>query len=167
MDAYRALVDAAAGAEDGRIVLNRTSEHASIIMEYLFRKAHDRVEIVTGRLTDSTYGTDETIKAALTFLAGNPDAAIDILAEREIALDNKLMTAVRDAGFAERVVVTHVPATIQASYQDHVIISDGVHYRYQKNRGDCAATVQFGSNGAVGKLREDFLKLKERARLAA
>ncbi len=129
MDAYRApgmmQLPALKTVESSPIV---TSEHASIIMEYLFRKAHD-----SGR--DRHGAVDRRVRMELTkpsrqhwpSLQVTQTRAIDILAEREIpALDNKLMTAVRDAGFAERVVVTRgFPATIQASYQDHVIISDG------------------------------------------
>lgn len=163
-DGYRALVAKAADAADGKEpVLNRDSAHACIIVEYLFRKATSLVEIVTKQLIDATYGTQETIAAALAFLKRSKSARIDILLEGVIPENNALICAIQREGFENQVTITPVPKDLQQTYTDHIIVCDEVHYRYQRSRENCAATAQFGNREVGGRLHQQFVELKAKA----
>lgn len=167
-DGYRALVEKAARESNGReVVLNRDVEHACVIVETLFRKATSLVEIITTRLVDATYGTPRTIDAAIAFLRFNDQARIEILVEGVIPDNNALLCALKKEGLLNRVTCTTVPKDLQTTYQDHIIVCDGVHYRYQKNRGDCKAMAQFGNYGVGSRLQQQFQQLKAKALAAA
>jgi hypothetical protein len=164
MDGYRTIVERAYTAMDGKdVVLNRTPEHASIVVEFLFRAAKLLVEIITSELVDATYGQPAVIAAALAFLRSDQNARIDILVEKTISPNSKLMTAIRDAGLERQVTITPVPIAVQAGYLDHVIVVDGVQYRYQKHRDFCDATIQFGNGDRGAKLHSQFLDIKNKA----
>jgi hypothetical protein len=57
MDEYREFVERIAdGGWPSETILNRSSDHAAVILENLFRKAVDSVEILTSELKTDVYG---------------------------------------------------------------------------------------------------------------
>ena len=165
LDSYRAVVENAANNADGvEIVLNRSVEHACVVVEYLFRKADHLIEIVTQHLINTAYGTDATTGAALTFLRRSRDSRIDVLVEGSMETANKsnLISAIRGADLLKQVTMTSVPEAIQKTYMDHVIVVDGIHYRYQRSRKDLEAMVQFGNRRTGQRLHDEFLALKHK-----
>jgi hypothetical protein len=165
MDIYRKMVrDAASSANGKDVVLNRTAEHASVIVEFLFGSASSRVQILTTSLDDKAYGTPGVINTAIAFLQKNRDSAIDILSEGTIdCAENKLIRAIRAAGHLHQVTVTPVPRAVRDTYSYHVIIADSRHFRYQKDRMRFDASVQFGNDELGAKLSARFDQIKSQA----
>jgi hypothetical protein len=159
-------VSAAASADSSEVFLNRYVEHAAIIVEFLFRKALERVEILTGRLNPVVYGNAEVVRAAIAFLdrAWGPapsEPALYVLVEDHIEpWSTPLLVAAREAGFLAQTEVRRVPEPIKDSYPFHFMVPDRKHYRCKKSRGVPEAVAQFNEPKMGGTLHSLFDKIR-------
>jgi hypothetical protein len=156
MDMYRSHVQSLAVRLDGQTVLNRSPEHASVIIEAVFNSSSEVVQILTSRLAEEVYGKPSLIAAALEFLQ-RPHARVEILTET--LLDRRqhpFLRAVDEAGYAERLSVRLVPKPLQDQYNFNFAIGDGKNFRFEESRASFDALAQFGSADVGEKLKTIF-----------
>ena len=157
MNGYRAFVQERANAEDGQVVLNRTTEHAAVVLSIVFDKADRLVEIVSGELDDSVWSVEAVILSAIAFLQRDAAASIHVVVEQNLDLvGNGFLSALRDAGFLDRIRLFRAPAELTQQYRYHFIVADGRHYRFQRDRTTFEAMIQFGVEETGSKLRKLF-----------
>jgi hypothetical protein len=164
---YRKYVRSLAKACDGKIILNRSPEHAAVIVEHLFLCSESEANILTAELHPSAYGSDEVISAAIKFVHDHPAAKITILSEKAIPPTHPLLEALSGAGFIDRVEIVRVPDSLQKDYKYNFFVGDGHHFRFEKDRGYFDAVVQFGAPAIGSKLKSVFSKLKKNAQKVA
>jgi hypothetical protein len=174
LDAYRKYVADAAEVIPGEVFLNRYVEHAAIIVEYLFRKAQDTVEILTGRLNPAIYGTHDTVRAAIDFLdrtarrESHQEPRLYILTEDGIDQHtHPLLLRARETQFLKQIELRQVPDTIKSTYNFHFTVADNMHYRCKESRGIQEAVVQFNSPDAGLRLHSEFRRVHELSELIA
>jgi len=166
LQAYRAYVERVATEENPETVIrNRSIKHASVIVEFIFRRARQHVEILTGTLRDDVYGTPEAIGAAIDFLRRSPTARIDILSEAPIGALDRFLVAVAAAGFGDRVHRWIVPADVQLTYQHHIVVADSRCFRFEPARTAFEAFVQFGNEERGAFFHNIFASLQARSEL--
>jgi len=162
MDEYRTYVQRLADLADGKeVILNRTTDHAAVIMSVVFAKAERLVEIVSGRLDDDIWGVDDVRSQAIAFLNRSDDTKIRIIVEDNIDLDtNRLVSSIRAAGLIGRLKIFHATDELLKTYDYHFIVADGLHYRFQGERDKFEAIIQFGNVDRGQKLRAVFASLR-------
>ncbi len=158
---YFNLVKTAADAADGRPILNRSPEHASIILEILFTKAEKHVRVVTNKLDPSVWVGGRVLGAVRSFLA-KPGSSIDILVECPSVGDIDFVRII-GGEFPDKVRISSVPAKLQEKYGWNFVVVDGRHFRFEQNRQELRAFIQFGNESEAMHLEDLFEKLKKRA----
>ena len=167
VDSYREYVSRAASEQPCEVFLNRYIEHAAIIVEFLFRSANDRVEILSGKLNPVIYGDTGVVRAAIDFLdrvAGRSEPGLYILIEDEI--DDKshpLLARARESKFLAHIELRRVRENVKSTYSCHFAVADEKHYRYKKSRGLPEAVVQFHATEAGATLHSIFQQIRDRS----
>jgi hypothetical protein len=161
--AYRAYVQQAAdGNKPSEILVNRSAHHAAIVMEVLFSKAHREVRILTKALSEDVYATPSTLRAAIRFLQQNGDGKIEILTEQPIdRASHGFLRELDHQGCGGRVKVWAVPPNAQKMYRFNFAVVDGLHFRFESDRDNREAIVQFGETAFAGHLDRIFGTIRE------
>ena len=160
---YRQYVKRIAAAADGNVILNRSPEHAAVIVEQVFLSSEHEVDILTSELNESVYGTDHVTRAAIEFLTRHPNAHVRVLSEKPIADQHIFLAALSNAGVGNRLKLSVVPKDEQQSYKYNFAVGDGYHFRFEKDRCFFDAVVQFGAPSVGAKLQSIFERLQQRA----
>jgi hypothetical protein len=156
MDEYRSHVETLATKLDGETVMNRSPEHAGVIIEWVFNSSSDVVQILTSCLAEEVYCKRPLIDAAVKFLR-RPHAHIEILSESKISRDeHQFLHAIDEAGLGGKVTLRFVPKRLQDQYKFNFAIGDGKNFRYEESRTSFDALAQFGSTEVGEKLRGIF-----------
>lgn len=165
--AYREFVaKVAAGERPSTIILNRDTLHAAVIMEQLFQDAGKEVRILTGALSDEVYGQPHVVGAAVAFLKRG--GRLQILTESAIEpTQNALLAAVEGERLSERIVRSVVPKSDQRDYTFHFAVNDRDSFRFEENRCNREASVQFGEPEFSATLRAIFDSLRAGAEESA
>ena len=158
---YRNYVKGKAfGEMPSEVFFNRSDGHARIVLEFIFRKAEDRVRILTRALSQDVYGDCEVIGAANDFLNTHPNGKLEILSENPVdRAAHPLLSVLDRAGHKERVLLRFIPANTQKAYKFNFAVADGMHHRFEESRDSRQATVQFGEGGFGKNLEEIFSNL--------
>ncbi|HZL58978.1 MAG TPA: hypothetical protein VFC38_04700 [Stellaceae bacterium] len=157
LEEYRRFVATmAAGDKPSETFSNFSHEHAAVVIAAIFRHARNHVEILTGALDPDVYCTQEVIDAAVAF-ARQPGASIRVLPERPIAPNHALLAALAAANLRNRIIIYDL---IQRSSNElfHFVVADGRHYRFEQNREEMTAIIQFGEPKLCTGLHEYFDK---------
>lgn len=165
MEEYRQYVGKIAGAPGpSETIMNRSSEHAAVVLEFLFRKANSEIDILTDELAEDVYGTPALIAAAQAFLTNNPAAKISILAESKVdRLAHQFFRAIDGAGLGDRVTIAFVPDNVKKGYTFNFAVTDTDSYRFEEARHSREALVRFSDKGFAQTLRSIFHKLSSSA----
>jgi hypothetical protein len=160
MDEYRDFVQRIADGEwPSETILNRSSDHAAVIVENLFRKAHETVEIVTSELKTEVYGLPAVISAAVAFLRRNEGAAIRILSEKQLdRATHPFFVAIAIDGehLGDQVSVRAVDAKARQTYKFNFAVADAKSYRFEESRDSFEAIVGFGHEKFATRLHNVF-----------
>lgn len=165
LQTYRNYVQKVADAEDVQeLIFNRTKQHAAVIIEIMFAKAQETIQILTGALMPAVYGTEDVIKLAKKFLE-RPQSEIRIIAETPIDLQtHPLFAALRTQNLLNKVQLWQAPPDVVSTYPHHFIVVDGRHFRYEKSRDAHEAFIQFGTTEVGSKLKQTFADLEQRSK---
>jgi len=154
MDYYDYVKKIAEGPKPSLVILNRSPEHAAVILERLFLSATDDVRLVSSQLSEDVYGTDRVKQAAKLFLNSKRSARLSILVERPVEMSaSTFMTELDRAGLSGQIEMSIIPPETVSDYRFNFAVADGVNYRFEENRASRHATVQFG-NKAFGEVLE-------------
>jgi hypothetical protein len=161
MDDYRKFVRKVSNSlGPSEVILNRSIEHATVVMETLFEKAVSKVEILTNKLTDEVYGSPTVIAAAKEFLR-RENSRIEILCEESVdRATHPLLRELDQAGHAAQISLRFVPENLRRTYLFNFATADGGAYRYEENRNSSEAIVQFGPTDFGKTLKGTFAKLE-------
>jgi len=161
MDEYREFVTRIADGEwPSETILNRSSDHAAVILENLFRKAIDSVEILTSELKADVYGMPGVVNSALGYLQRNDDARIYILAESTLdRAVHPFLKVIDDSGLGDRVSIKLVDPTAKANYKFNFAVADGRSFRFEESRESLEAIVGFGHDRFANRLHVIFSAL--------
>jgi hypothetical protein len=160
IDAYRSHVETLAVKLDGETVLNRSPEHAGVIIEWVFNSSSEIVQILTSRLAEEVYCKQPLIEAAIKFLQ-RPHARIEILAETDIDCAGHLfLRAIDDSGFGDKLSLSVLPKPLQERYHFNFALGDGKNFRFEESRLSFDALARFGAADVGNKLQLIFNDLK-------
>jgi hypothetical protein len=161
MNEYREFVAKVADSTwPSETIANRSWEHASVIIEFLFRKSETNVEILTSKLTESVYSCPPLVAAAKDFLRDHPQAIIKILSENKIERGAHPFLIAMDAeGFAGRVALKFIGANMHSRYKFNFAVADGKSFRFEDSRESFEAVVGFGHEKLASRLHVIFTQL--------
>jgi hypothetical protein len=165
LEAYRRYVAGIAAASDGTIILNRSYDHATVIIGQLFNKANEEVDILTGELYIPVFGSKEVIQSAIKFLRTHPSGVLKILAEKPIPPTHPLLTSLEKVGVTHRVDLRVLPERLKQTNGFHFAVADGRYFRFERfpSRQDLEAIVQFGEEKVGSRLRQLFADLHKQS----
>jgi hypothetical protein len=164
MKEYRKFVeDVANGSRAGEVILNRSPDHAAVVIEFLFRKAESYVHILTRRMSEEVYSKQGILDAAVEFLGAHPAATISILAEEPINRSLHPFFVAVDRIFKERVRLRFVAPAKVHTYNFNFAVADGRSYRFEESRDSREAVIQFGDEEFGEKLEATFEELSSTA----
>jgi hypothetical protein len=136
----------ATGTDPSDVILNRSSAHAAVVTEAIFRHARERVRLLTNQLSADVYGDGNVVNAAQAFLTDHPTAKLEILAERPIdRATHPLLSALDAGGVGGRVTLGFIPPQLSRDYDFNFAVADDGTYRFEKTRDNREAIVQFRS----------------------
>lgn len=160
-DDYRRYVEKLSNAGNAtEVILNRSSEHAAVVVEFLFRRAEYEMEILTNELAEDVYGVPGVIAAAQSFLERNLNASIHILAEKPVVrASHPLLRSLDQSGLGDRVHLAFIPEATQKTYNFNFAVADQKSYRFEETRTTREAIVQFGDAKFGAQLHSVFGKL--------
>lgn len=165
LEEYRHFVEAIAKASGpSQVILNRSPEHASIVIEMLFRKAINNVQLISRKLSADVYASKGVIDAASQFLARG--GKVHFLVETAINRTQHPLLIALDKVARSNVVITVVPEQIASRYKFNLVVADGQSYRFEPDRGVREAIIRFGDQqfgekleGAFAQIARDSLEL--------
>jgi len=165
---YIERLEQIAGEKSGGSLLNVSPDNVPYIMHVLFREARHKAEILVKDINAAAYTHPLVILDVLHFLQDFPQAALDILSEKEPDPSSALLSALKDAGFQDRVAVAQVPVVAQETYPEYFILIDGKYSRFEsmKRQGSMPslyATILFGNGGSpkIKSLQRIFTRLRD------
>jgi hypothetical protein len=154
LDAYRRMVAEVADAGDGRVIMNRTAEHAAVVISNIFRRATGSVDILTEQLFDQIYGTPEVLNAVDKFLSADPSRQIRVVAERSIKGSHPFFAAVKKCrpGFNVRLMSSE----LEKITPFHFCVADARNFRFEPDKRKFAAHGRFGVPEIGKELAQTF-----------
>jgi hypothetical protein len=153
---YRKIVASVAGAADGRVIVNRSGSHASVVIEHIIRAATSSLDMLTGHLHEPIYGAAEIMIAMREFL-DRPAARLRVLSEQRIA-DSHPIRALIACARAE-VDLRVMPDPLAAITDFHFILADGRSFRFEGDKHTFEAHAQFGEQKLGERLKAVFERL--------
>jgi hypothetical protein len=158
MDDYRREVEQARADRNGDPVLaNRSQAHAAVILENLFQAANHSVDILSHELLGPVYDEPAVLAATRSFLQ-KEDTKLSILVEKDVDSARPFLRAL--AEFPGKTEVTRVPDALSATYSYNFCVADEDCYRFEPNRCEYEATIQFGNAGTAGRIKRRFQEIK-------
>lgn len=143
---YRTRVKMLSDLRNGGLVFNGSAEHASVIVENLFRVANHHVRILTGDLDARVYGNPNVIQRAEEFLSYS-DHKIDILVED--ASFNGSHPFVRAVVNRDNVTLMEIDSNLSEGIPYHFMTADEDCYRFEEMKGSHKAIAAFGDQAAM------------------
>jgi hypothetical protein len=157
MNYFDYVASVAEGPQPSEVILNRSADHAAIILERLFLVAKDRVRILCHALSGDVYGTERVRAAVIKYLSQRPEGILQILVETQDAMsDNLFIEAMLGAKLIDRITISVVPSTVLSRYKFNFAIVDGASYRFEDDRSERRAVVKFGDVGFGSTLDRVF-----------
>lgn len=159
---YREKVFAAAERRDGQEpIFNGSFEHASVVMEAMFKHANESINILTGWLNPEVYAQHSVVVAARDFMLYHESAQVRILIEDHaewmikvhplILVLNEVAEQTNNA-----IQIKGVPTSVVDSYNYHFTVMDSDCFRYEDDRSKPAAVAVFGNHDTATHLSSIF-----------
>ena len=159
MNEYKKAVEAALARRNGDpVIANRSVDHAAVVLECMFKAANRTVEIIANRLNPAVYDKPEVIAAAEALLSAK-NCTIDVLVESDVAAERQFVR-VLTAKYPNKFSIVHVPAEVAEAYSYNFCVVDDDCYRFEADRKNCDATIQFGNTAIASKIHETFKLIK-------
>lgn len=143
---YRQRVKLIADLRDGGSIFNGSAEHASVIVENLFRIARHHVRILSGDLDARVYGNPNVVQRVEEFLSYS-DHRIDVLVED--ATFNKSHPFVRATTSNPNVSIHQIDSHLSEGLPYHFMTADEDCYRFEEVKGSHKAVAAFGDPSAL------------------
>ena len=141
---YRQLVRSLASKRDGQPIYNASVEHASIVIENLFAKAEQRVDVLSGNFNPRVYGRATVVEEAKLFLASSVNNRLRIILKEDSPEDRAIhpfFQACADSPSAELRIASQ---KVQDQYGFHFVLMDNDSYRFERDKTKAAAVAAFG-----------------------
>ena len=162
LDAYRRMVADIAAAGDGRVIMNRTAEHAAVVIENVFRHAKGSVEILTGHLYDGIYGVPQVLDAVDKFLSPDPSRRVCVVAEKPIDPNHPFFAAIKK--HRPDFNVKLITSELEKATPFHFCVADELNFRFEPDKTKYAAHGRFGVPEIGKKLSQTFQRLYDASR---
>jgi len=164
---YRKFVETIVAAEKpSDLFLNRTLDHAAVIVEFLLRSAKETVAILSGGLNPLVYGNPDVIAASKYYL-DNTHGTFSILVEDEIDFGSHVLLREIARPQGNRVDVRKVPEDFSKLYPCHFAVVDSASFRYENSKNLPEAIVQFFSPATGKSLMAQFETIRRISRPVA
>ena len=156
---YEQHVRSLALAQDGTPIYNESFEHAAIVIENLFSRANETVDILSGTCSPRAFGRQAVVEEAQLFLATSSTNKLRIILEKDHAGDRKMHPFFQMCSRMPNVELRRAPEELQERYSFHFIVTDRANYRYEDDKHSAAAIAAFGHNDGAENLASiyDFL----------
>jgi hypothetical protein len=136
-------------------IFNGSAEHASVIVENLFRIANHHVRILSGDLDARVYGNPNVVQRAQEFL-GHSDHKLDILVED--ANFNSTHPFLRALHSNANASIKLISPALSEGISYHFMTADEDCYRFEEQKGSHKAVAAFGDQ-ATQNLNNIFCKI--------
>jgi hypothetical protein len=162
---YAEYVEKIANADEAsKIILSRNSGHAGILVQVMFRKAQNAVEILTGTLPVSIYGTTAVSRAAADFLGSHPKAHLKILMETPIEPEmHPMLNTIEEANVLDRVSLRLLPSELRGVLGFHFLVADGRHFCFDRSRDIAETIAKFNDETMGDALHQKFVDMESQA----
>ncbi|MDE0006246.1 MAG: hypothetical protein OXQ29_26455 [Rhodospirillaceae bacterium] len=138
---------------------NKDARHATVVLSVSFRHAKQEIRLLSNKLDPELYASPGFLSEFYPFL-GDPEKRLRILVESDIEERHPIMVAARD--YPDRLTIKRVPEDVVGQYPFNFMIVDRKGYRFESDRADFAAMVEFNNDHArylVGQLEKAFDQL--------
>lgn len=142
---YRKRVEQLAKERTGEPISNGSLDHASVIIEQMFRSAKDHVWILSGNLNARAYGRDDVLEQARLFLAHGKHHARILVEE----VDDTMLTEhpfIVEFYDNENVEFRTVSPSMLDQYEYHFLVMDEDCYRFEPQKDEPTAVASFGDS---------------------
>lgn len=152
-------------------ILNKDSDHASILIRHLIDSAREELRILSGSLDVGIYGAAEVVTALQRFVvrggvayflldwtpAGRPGKSFGDFIEHHPFLDaSKKIHVDHKALF-----IDEVPPSVEMRYPYHFLVADDLSFRFEEDKRRQDAVAQFGNKDVAVKLKYRFDEIRK------
>lgn len=167
LEEYRQFVRSQAREQDGQAIYNESIEHASIVVENLFKNAEKKIDVLSGSFNARVYGRDEVVKEAELFLASSLENKLRIILESDSEESRSLHPFFRACSHFPNLEVRIAPESVQNQYDFHFVVMDGTSYRFEGDKTKPAAVAAFGDEAGAQNLDKIHSLLWDQCQLPA
>ncbi len=143
---YRKLIEELAEKRANRRVPNGHPEHASILLETMFKRAEHDVRIYTGALNETVYGRPGLIEALKRFIA-RPGARLRVLLQDQHdaawVKSQPMIKALYEKNRRDNVEVAVATGVYATNKAKHFSVMDDCGFRFEHDHSQTQAVANF------------------------
>lgn len=160
---YRKIVERFASGRINQRIPNGLHEHATVLLEAMFKNAAAEIRIFTGDLEPSVFGDSSLVKAACEFLQTKPYSSLQILIQKERddqwLSSHPLLKAVTELpGRHGTVQIRAATGRYSTDEAHHFAVMDNDGYRFELEHANCKAVANFNEPAVARSLIDAFDK---------
>lgn len=159
---YREIIERFARDRTNQRVPNGLPQHASVLLETMFKHATAEMRIYTGELNEAVFGQPAMISAVASFLS-KPYASMKILLQKE--KDDSWVDSHPLIQAISKIQAPHGRTEIRCAQgvyateaANHFAVMDNDAYRYELDHGACKAVANFNEPRVAEQLLSVFDK---------
>lgn len=154
-EVYRDKIDRIITEASGEIVLNGSHDHASIILERMFSRAHESVCILTRKFDPRIYCDAATVDAARKMLGDN-SRRVQVLIEDPEATSQNGNPYFEELASIGNIEIKVIPERLKAPISINFALMDESGFRLEKDQSGTTAIVCFGNREITPRLKSLF-----------
>lgn len=156
MDDYRNDVERFAKERSGEPFYNSSIDHATVIVEKMFKHAKSEVCVITTRMNGRVFGQDEVVDEVEGFLSDSGH-------KLRILMEDDLSAVSEGHGFLRAIKrhpneceVRKLPERLRDGIEYHFLLADNDSYRFEPNKKEWVAVAAFGDKVGAERLKGVF-----------
>lgn len=158
---YRTIIERFARDRIDARVPNGLPQHASILIETMFRSATAEIRIFSRELDEKVFGSSEIKNAVIKFISNKPYANLKILLQKnhdEKWINNHfLVNAIKQIdGLHGRVEIRNAAGSYAKDDTNHFAVMDNDGFRFELDHDNCKAVANFNEPKTAKKLITAF-----------
>ena len=158
---YEEIIQDLVSTGSDELISNSDTNHAKVLIRYLFKTSRNRICIFSSQLNDHIYDDDEVISEIERFV--EKDGQVEILLQQPGDFDKsrKIFKLMRE--FKNRISVKSVTNITDSEIDPHFVVNDNNGFRFCEDKKKTSAIASFNRAKTAKNLIEQFDILFKRA----
>ncbi len=158
---YEELIQDLVATGSDELILNSNTDHAKVLIRYLFKSSRDRICIFSSQLNDNIYDDQYVINEIEAFAENR--GQVEILLQHPEDFDRGRKVFLLLKKFTSQIVVKSVTNLKDKAIQAHFVVNDNNGFRFCEDKSKPSAIASYNQPDTAKNLIEQFDILFKRA----